>query len=830
MSARVFQYAANCPDIVDNDKEIARQGRWSGIYSGILLIVSSVRAQLFIESLLLLSIILPDIWIATDVHQSYDIVLNIILIIIFFVFTLLTYVLSIALEGYFGHYIFWGDVFATISIIFEISWFTGTIMPNNPASYNDPIRQKGVRTLYLILQSSHIEKYVRHDNRFSYYRNDVGYDGSPQYVTATVDMSAWLLFNAVETLVIVPLDRMVVLLKHAAEVMLHGYKSSNDVINEDDGDDDMVESPYANSGEDDGLEAMVDRLERLLKQANTEDVLAQQTKEVDNSTKQYIETFSKPRRGSANGGTSNNGLPSSSTSTSVINNLFAARNNAISNKNLNNMTSQQTAQCTPQIKKAKEMGINTWEFHVLDFSTDDVLTAVDSMFQNFHLFSTFNLHIDTLSLFLSILHEKYNANPYHNFLHAVDVCHGCYRILTITNLYQILPPLEILSLLIAALGHDIGHPAVNNAFLVATQHDIALKYNDISPLENMHASLLFDILFRANNGDANLLKTLENPQKIDARKIIITSILSTDMVHHFQLVSKTQVFNEKNGDDMRRFSLRKVDNVLSFGSPETRMFVLEIILHMSDVSNVCKPHVIGGRWSDLIIEEMFQQGDQERERGMPVSSFMDRLTMDKALLQMNFMEFVVAPLAIPLVSAFPKLIEFGNNMLINFDIYAERRKTALQATGRRNSTSTIASQLPTTITDELQVVDDRLKTFHDKLKFLEEVKRVCDDPSLLEYSTLNSNNNNSITSENMKNSRENGSTNRSNSNNESGNNNNTSNNNNRDRDRLTMRRGSQQLKAQALSSMSLRSSIRRPGNVASIIVLSNSLEQKIEEA
>ena len=70
-------------------------------------------------------------------------------------------------------------------------------------------------------------------------------------------------------------------------------------------------------------------------------------------------------------------------------------------------------------------------------------------------------------------------------------------------------------LLLAAVGHDLGHPGVNNPFLVEpgscgpphlshpasfachdlrTRHELAVTYNDRSPLENMHCSKLFQIL------------------------------------------------------------------------------------------------------------------------------------------------------------------------------------------------------------------------------------------------------------------------------------------------------------------------------------------------
>ena len=48
--------------------------------------------------------------------------------------------------------------------------------------------------------------------------------------------------------------------------------------------------------------------------------------------------------------------------------------------------------------------------------------------------------------------------------------------------------------MIASVAHDIGHPGVNNTFLINSNDELAIRYNDISVLENHHASSLFKIL------------------------------------------------------------------------------------------------------------------------------------------------------------------------------------------------------------------------------------------------------------------------------------------------------------------------------------------------
>ncbi len=50
------------------------------------------------------------------------------------------------------------------------------------------------------------------------------------------------------------------------------------------------------------------------------------------------------------------------------------------------------------------------------------------------------------------------------------------------------------------------------------------------------------------------------------------------------------------------------------------------------------------RWAMRVLEEFFAQGDRERAAGMAVSPMMDRTATSTALSQMNFIEFIVAPL------------------------------------------------------------------------------------------------------------------------------------------------------------------------------------------
>ena len=62
--------------------------------------------------------------------------------------------------------------------------------------------------------------------------------------------------------------------------------------------------------------------------------------------------------------------------------------------------------------------------------------------------------------------------------------------------HRYLTRLDVFSLLVAAIGHDVGHNGLSNQYHTISRSKLALLYNDSSVLENMHASILITILHR----------------------------------------------------------------------------------------------------------------------------------------------------------------------------------------------------------------------------------------------------------------------------------------------------------------------------------------------
>jgi hypothetical protein len=130
-----------------------------------------------------------------------------------------------------------------------------------------------------------------------------------------------------------------------------------------------------------------------------------------------------------------------------------------------------------------------------------------------------------LERFLRRVCDEYLHNPYHNAAHAADVTQAM-AIMINMGLSDRLTHLEKLSLVLAAAVHDLGHPGVNNQFLVQTRNHWALVYNDISVNENMHVSRAFILA-----EEEGLFATFTPAEYMEARSPCLLFSVVCSVVH-----------------------------------------------------------------------------------------------------------------------------------------------------------------------------------------------------------------------------------------------------------------------------------------------------------
>ncbi|KAJ7521962.1 hypothetical protein O6H91_19G076900 [Diphasiastrum complanatum] len=163
---------------------------------------------------------------------------------------------------------------------------------------------------------------------------------------------------------------------------------------------------------------------------------------------------------------------------------------------------EQVRVCSLEIPKSSEMmfeNINSWSFDIFTINDDDLPKLVEKVFINLSIFEYCLLDLKKVRTFINCIMAQYRSYvPYHNFRHACDVLHAVYLILTLTEAADKFSQLEKLALAIAAVCHDVDHPGLTNAFLIACNDPLALRYNDLAVLENHHASITMKTLLVAD--------------------------------------------------------------------------------------------------------------------------------------------------------------------------------------------------------------------------------------------------------------------------------------------------------------------------------------------
>ncbi|XP_041126834.1 cAMP-specific 3',5'-cyclic phosphodiesterase 4B-like isoform X5 [Polyodon spathula] len=286
-----------------------------------------------------------------------------------------------------------------------------------------------------------------------------------------------------------------------------------------------------------------------------------------------------------------------------------------------------------ELEDLNKWGLNI--FKVSEYSHSRPLTCIMyAIFQERDLLKTFKIPTDTFVSYMMTLEDHYHSDAaYHNSLHAADVAQSTHILLSTPALDAVFTDLEILAAIFAAAIHDVDHPGVSNQFLINTNSELALMYNDESVLENHHLAVGFKLLQEEH---CDIFQNLSKKQRQSLRKMVIDMVLATDMSKHMSLLAdlKTMVETKKVTSS----------GVLLLDNYTDRIQVLRNMVHCADLSNPTKSLELYRQWTDRIMDEFFHQGDRERERGMEISPMCDKHTASVEKSQVGFIDYIVHPL------------------------------------------------------------------------------------------------------------------------------------------------------------------------------------------
>ncbi|CAL8147649.1 unnamed protein product [Orchesella dallaii] len=316
----------------------------------------------------------------------------------------------------------------------------------------------------------------------------------------------------------------------------------------------------------------------------------------------------------------------------------------------------------------REPTFDNWQWE-----DEEMLVLMQQMYLELELPKKFNIEINILRNFLVRVYHNYNDVPFHNFRHCFCVTQMMFGMACTVNLSERIGDLETLILLTSCICHDLDHPGYNNIYQINAQTELALRYNDISPLENHHCSVAFRIL---EDPECNIFRNLSGEMFKRIREGMIRCILATDMARHNEIVNQFRevvpYFDRNNKVHV---------NLLSM-----------VLIKVADISNEARPMNVAEPWLDCLLAEFFQQSDTEKLEGLPVTPFMDREKITKPSSQCSFIGLVLLPLFEALGSFFAELDPMIIQPVRDALEYYRRLNEASQPARHRKSSDVTAMQ------------------------------------------------------------------------------------------------------------------------------------------
>ncbi|OAP59555.1 hypothetical protein AYL99_06853 [Fonsecaea erecta] len=336
-------------------------------------------------------------------------------------------------------------------------------------------------------------------------------------------------------------------------------------------------------------------------------------------------------------------------------------------------------------KEVVAEAVGRWDFSGHDFTEDELVYAGYFILNHclqMEECAQWSMNQRDLLHFMQGCRVAYNSFVlYHNFRHAVDVLQSVfYFLLQIGTLppypagaepspfadkkspiARLLGPFEALTLLVSAIGHDVGHPGVNNMFLVKLNAPLAQLYNDQSVLEAFHCAAYSQIL-RRHWHIAFQDKAL--------RKLMISTILATDMGIHSdymqQLGNLQEKIHESGATD--GWSPKDID--------WARTLACGLLIKCADISNVARPWLVAEKWTHLLQKEFAHQGEMEQAVGMETTLFGGPPELGNMLKlangQIGFMTIFAHPLFANVADIIPAMRFAADEILTNKGVWFTR--------------------------------------------------------------------------------------------------------------------------------------------------------------
>ncbi|KAF7316276.1 High-affinity phosphodiesterase [Mycena indigotica] len=382
-----------------------------------------------------------------------------------------------------------------------------------------------------------------------------------------------------------------------------------------------------------------------------------------------------------------------------------------------NAVNNHTEDCSqPRLAAESRAGLiaklDGWNFEPQSLPSEDhvaecAVLIFEALFRIKGLQEAVGVSLDQISPFIQHLRHIYRwQNSYHNFEHAVDVLQATYHYLCAAGvvppvsilakdshatptkpkawqsrrpfdsgpLVTVLDPTDLFVLMVAAIGHDAGHPGFTNLFMQNAAAPLSAVYDGKSALEQMHVALLIRVM-RAH-GMAGILdgsddNTSDRNRGRRARKLLFDTVLATDMRVHAAFMERFSNIVAGQGD-------LSLDN--------RRTTLCQALIKCADISNPSRPYYISQHWAVALQREWNAQAALEAHHALPRTVESSSHPMQAASSQMFFIPTFVKPLLDLVVQALAEMHPYVAQCDLNLALW-KARTAILKASEARETIS-----------------------------------------------------------------------------------------------------------------------------------------------
>jgi len=227
--------------------------------------------------------------------------------------------------------------------------------------------------------------------------------------------------------------------------------------------------------------------------------------------------------------------------------------------------------------------------------------------------------------FLLTIRKNYRQIPYHNWNHAFEVAHAMFCLLKTKHRFSLL---EGVGLFIACLCHDVDHRGKTNSYMVKSSSPLSALHST-STLEHHHFKHTVTILQQDRH---NIFERFSPETYKEILKVIRHCILATDLVQFFK----------------NKPMLDEIAGSFDWDDGRHRELLMAVGMTACDLSSGYTVWEGSQQLAKVIMEEFWQQGDEEKKRGLTpiddIEPILDRRQKDNLpKLEVQFILHVCLP-------------------------------------------------------------------------------------------------------------------------------------------------------------------------------------------